>query len=267
MYSKNELLEHLKNMGINGKGTLLVHSSLKSIGGVEGGADTVLDALSEYMRDGLLILPTHTWKYIDADNPLFDVKNSPSNVGILTELFRKRKNVIRSEHPTHSVAALGDGAEEFVEGEYRHDTACARESVWGKIVDHKAQILMLGVDLTKCTFMHGIEEWVDVPDRLNDHHDNLYSILHTGEKVVVPTRRHSGSSSSDHFWKVDEILLEEGVMSKGKIGDAESRLLKADETAQLLTELLRKNPDLFTDNEPLTEEWRFYFQRKNSDNE
>lgn len=262
MYSKNNLIEHLKALGINKRGTLLVHSSFKSIGDVEGGPDTVLDALSEYMKDGLLILPTHTWKYIDKDNPTFDVKNSPSNVGILTEKFRKREGVIRSEHPTHSVSALGNEADVVVKGEYKHDTPCARESVWGKIVDRNAQVLMIGVDLTRCTFIHGIEEWVDIQGRMTSSHEKLYSILHTGEKVEVPSRRHCGLSWSHHFWKVDDLLLEEGAMTKGVFGDADSRIVDAEMTTELLTELLVQNPDLFSENEPLEDRWRFYFQRK-----
>jgi len=87
MYKKQDLLNHLKELDIDGNGVLLVHSSMKSIGQVEGGADTVLDALSEYMKNGLLVLPTHTWSYIKGDNPRFYVDDSPSCVGILTELF------------------------------------------------------------------------------------------------------------------------------------------------------------------------------------
>lgn len=59
--TKASLLQDLDNLKIAPHGTLLVHSSMKSIGDVEGGPDTVLDALSEYMNDGLLVLPTHTW--------------------------------------------------------------------------------------------------------------------------------------------------------------------------------------------------------------
>ncbi|MCC5894214.1 MAG: AAC(3) family N-acetyltransferase [Alkalibacterium sp.] len=265
MHSKKNLIEHLKALGINKRGTLLVHSSYKSIGEVEGGPDTVLDALSEYMADGNLILPTHTWKYIDKDNPLFDVQHSPSNVGILTEKFRHREGVVRSEHPTHSVAALGNQADLFVEGDYLHDTPCARDSVWGTIVDQHAQVLMIGVDLTRCTFIHGIEEWVDIPNRMTDTHEELYSILRTGETVEVPSRRHCGLSWSHHFWKVDDILQEEGAMTKGVFGDAETRVVDTVKTTELLTELLTQHPDLFSDNEPLEEKWRYYFQRKQSE--
>ncbi|MER2063332.1 MAG: AAC(3) family N-acetyltransferase [Alkalibacterium sp.] len=265
MHTHESLNKDLEKLEIDKEGTLLVHSSYKSIGDVEGGPDTVLDALSTYMTDGLLVLPTHTWEYINKETPVFDVKTSPSNVGILTEKFRHRENVHRSEHPTHSVAALGQEAERFTEGEYKHETPCARDSVWGKLVDREAQIMLLGVDLTKNTYIHGIEEWLDIPNRVTDSHEDLYSILYSGEKVHVPSRRHYGLSWSDHFWKVDEILIEEGAMRKGSFGDAEVRIVDARETAELLTELLEKNPDLFSDNEPLSDEWRYYFKNKHSE--
>ncbi|MET1167926.1 AAC(3) family N-acetyltransferase, partial [Bacillus velezensis] len=71
MYTKESLIQQLEQLGMDGQGTLLIHSSMKSIGEVEGGADTVLDAFSDYMKEGLLVLPTHTWSNINADNPVF----------------------------------------------------------------------------------------------------------------------------------------------------------------------------------------------------
>jgi aminoglycoside 3-N-acetyltransferase len=86
MYEKQDLLKHLKELGIDENGTLLVHSSMKSIGQLVGGADTVRDSLT-YMKNGLLVFPTHTWSYINAENPRFNVNDSPSCVGLLAELF------------------------------------------------------------------------------------------------------------------------------------------------------------------------------------
>lgn len=60
MYTKEDLKEYLKAMGLTGKETILVHSSMKSIGEVEGRADTVLDALIEYLRtDFYCFQPIH----------------------------------------------------------------------------------------------------------------------------------------------------------------------------------------------------------------
>jgi aminoglycoside 3-N-acetyltransferase len=253
MYTKQDLLNDLNDLNIDKTGTLLVHSSMKSIGEVEGGADTVLDALSQYMDGGLLVLPTHTWSYINADNPRFYVDKSPSCVGILTELFRKRPGVVRSLHPTHSVAALGADAKEFVAGDEKFDTPCARGSCWGKLLDRKATIMLIGVDLTRNTFMHGVEEWADIPGRITDSHEQLYTVLPDETEISVPSRRHSGYWS-DYFCKVEEIFEKNKVMYKGTFGDAAVRICKTEEMTNLLFEMLKVKPDLFSDNTPIDTE-------------
>ncbi|WP_342416072.1 AAC(3) family N-acetyltransferase [Paenibacillus sp. FSL R10-2782] len=251
MHTIESLMKQLEQMGIDSKGTLLVHSSMKSMGAVEGGADTVLDAFTEYMKDGLLVLPTHTWSYINADNPRFYVDQSACCVGILPELFRKRPGVIRSLHPTHSVAALGRDSIAFTNDDHRYDTPCARGSAWGKLLDRKATILLVGVDLKRNTFIHGVEEWVDIQGRLTDEHEMLYTVLPDGTEIPVPSRRHCGLSWSEHFWKVDEVLERKGAMYKGQLGDAVVRVCDAAMVAEAITEMLKDNPDLFSDNLPL----------------
>lgn len=251
MYTKDDLLEQLKDMKIDGKGTLLVHSSMKSIGKVDGGGDTVLDAFSEYMKEGLLVFPTHTWSYIDKDNPKYFVDKSQSCVGILTELFRKRSGVVRSLHPTHSVAALGRDAKDFVAGDEQWDTPCARDSAWGKLLDRKAQIMLLGVDLRRNTFIHGVEEWADIPGRISDGHEQLYTVLSDGTEISVPSRRHCGLLWSEHFWKVENLFLKNGVMHLGKFGDATVRICDTVGMTDLLFDMLKVNPNLFSDDQPL----------------
>lgn len=253
MYTYQDLVRDLENLRIDAKGTILVHSSMKSIGPVEGGADTVLNALMDYMKDGLLLLPTHTWAEINTRNPYFYVDKTPSHVGILTELFRKRPGVVRSWHPTHSVAAYGKEAAEFVAGEEKFDTPCARDSVYGKLLDRKGVILLIGVDHRRNTFIHGVEEWVDIPGRLTDHHKQLYTVLPNGTILSTPQRRHVGAVS-EHYWKVDELLEEYGAVYKGKLGDATVRVCDTVKLTKILTVLLQIDPDLFSDNNPIRPE-------------
>jgi len=253
MHTKESLKQQLKEMGIDPNGTVLMHSSMKSIGSVEGGADTVLDALSEYLENGLLVLPTHTWSYINKDNPKFYVQDSPSCVGILPELFRKREGVVRSWHPTHSVAALGKDAADFVKDDHLFDTPCARGSAWGKLLDRKAAILLVGVDLRRNTFIHGVEEWADVPGRLTDDHEMLFTVLPDGTEIPVPSRRHCGAPS-DHYWKVEGVLEKTGAMFKGRFGDAVVRVCDAAKVYAVITKMLKENPDLFSNNDPLPEQ-------------
>lgn len=253
-YTKQDLLNDLKELGINPKGTLLVHSSMKSIGRVEGGADTVLDAFSEYMQEGLLVLPTHTWGTIDMATLRFDVNETKGCVGILPELFRKRPGVIRSWHPSHSVAALGMEAAEFVAGNELCDTPCARTSPWGKLLDRDAQIMLLGVDLRRNTFIHGVEEWANIPGRIEDEPQKFIIVTPDGREISAPSRRHTPHHWSEYFWKVDEFLEEKGVMKKGKFGDATVRICQAAPMTAVLNQLLAINPDLFSNNDPFERE-------------
>lgn len=260
MYTDKELLTQLENMNLDRNGTIIVHSSMKKIGNVDGGADTVLDVLSSYMKEGLLVFPTHTWEYVNKDNPKFYVETSPSHIGILTEKFRKRPNVIRSLHPTHSVAALGKGAESFTRDNEKYDTPCARKSPWGKLLDRQATILLVGVDLKRNTFIHGIEEWIDIPGRLTDTHENLITVLPDGTEISVPSRRHFGLSWSEHYWKVEDVLVEKGAIRYGKLGDATVLICDTVQLTDYITQMLKMDPELFSDNEALSEQFIEQFE-------
>jgi aminoglycoside 3-N-acetyltransferase len=245
MYTKETLLVDLKRMDIDPKGTLLVHASYKSIGGVENGPDTVIEALKEYMSEGLLVFPSHTWATIDVNNAVYSVKDTPVCIGAIPELARKKEGGFRSAHPTHSVVAFGKEAKVFVQGDEKFDTPCARNSAWGKLVDREATILLLGVDLNRDTYIHGIEEWLNVPNRLTEEKELLFSILADGTKVAVPSKRHIGHPS-ENFPKLKDYLFEKGILKTGKIGDAKVLYHSAKALYEALVPMLETNPALFS---------------------
>ena len=100
------LIDDLKKAGIKRGDRLVVHSSLKSIGMTRDGADTVIDALMDVIgEEGTIFMPVFTYSYErEGKTDPFDRKDSPSLTGIITETFRKRSGVLRSSHPTHSMA-------------------------------------------------------------------------------------------------------------------------------------------------------------------
>lgn len=253
MYTKNDLINHLHEMTIEPSDTIMMHSSMKAIGDVEGGANTVLDALSEYLAEGLLVLPQHTFNTIDADNPKFYVAETQPHIGILTELFFERPEVKRSLHPTHSVGAIGADAEEFVADHEHFATPAPKGSPYWKLLERKAKILLVGVDLIRNTYIHGIEEWVDIPDRLTDEQQNLITVLPDGTEIPVPSHRHIGSISR-HYWKVEEILAKKGAIEYAKFGDADVLVCDAERLNHYIQQMLRIEPTIFSDIEPLPEE-------------
>ena len=72
MYTKEALKAQLKQMGIKPTDTVVIHTSMKAIGDVEGGPDGVLDAFCEYLSDGLFLVPTHTWDDISLSYGIFE---------------------------------------------------------------------------------------------------------------------------------------------------------------------------------------------------
>ncbi|MCL1948504.1 MAG: AAC(3) family N-acetyltransferase [Turicibacter sp.] len=243
MYTKSELNQYLKGLGINPKGTLKVHLSYKSIGGVEGGPQVVVDALMEFMKDGLLVLPAHTWDNVRAGNPVMDVLYTPTCVGVTTEIFRKQPGIHRSWHPTHSVAAVGEGAEEFVEGEHLINTPCGKGGTYYKLWERDAQILLIGVNFMRNTFIHGIEEWDGAVGILNPEFADYYMITPDGKRWHTPQYRHCSPLGSRTFTKLEPQALQEGILTLGRFGDATTRLMSARKLREMVAPLLAEDSE------------------------
>ena len=205
-YTKADLKHDLAAMGLTGNETILIHSSMKSIGPVEGGADTVLDAWMEFFAEGLLLLPTHTWRFINEENRVFDVRRSPCCVGILPELFRHRPGVVRSLHPTHSMAAYGKGAAAYLEGELDANTPCTPGGCYDRLRAAHGKVLLLGVTHARNTFIHSVEEVLNVPNRLTDKPMQMTVVDEAGAQHTATTTHSSrtsrriSSSWSRHIW-------------------------------------------------------------------
>ena len=221
------------------------------------GGDTVLDACIEYMQAGLLILPTHTWGEENLPNNIYDPLIEPSCVGILTNLFLQRDGVVRSLHPTHSVAAIGKDAVAYVAGEEHTNTPCPREGCWGKLYDRRAQILFMGSPPKRNTYIHSVEEWNNIPNRLADTPRQIKIVMPDGQLLDYTLYGHSCpiGDVSENYGKLLPALLATGIARKGQIGDAESYVCDAVGMGDLTTQFLQRNPDLFLDNEPIPVAW------------
>ena len=220
---------------------------MKAIGPVDGGPDTVLDALIEHLRSGLLLLPTHTWADWNNKDHLFDPCTEPSCVGVLSERFRRRAGVLRSLHPTHSIAGIGAPAATFLSGEERTRTPCPRHGCWGRLYDISARILFLGAPLRSNTFLHSVEEWHHIPDRLAAHATPFRIRLPDGTVIDCPQFRHHSSLGdvSQNYGRIESELLSRGIAREGRIGDARSVLCDVRPMAEYVGELLVRNPNAF----------------------
>lgn len=254
MIGKKELGRDLAAMGICSGDTLLVHASMKSIGPVEGGADTVLDALTGALRDGLLCLPAHTWSTVNAAHPLFDQANTPVCVGILPELFRRRPGVFRTLHPTHSLSLLGREAAAFGAGEERKSTPCAPDSCYGRLAQRGAKVLLIGVDFSRNTLLHCVEEIAGVPGRITESCEPLLVRTAQGQTIPVPSRRHIGAVS-ENYVILEPVMRRRGILWDTAFGKARCLLCDAAPMFDTALALLGRNIRLFDSRAPIPEAW------------
>ena len=166
MLTQTDIHNFLERIGIKRNDTVLVHTSMRSLGEVEGGCDGLIDAFKSYLTDGLFLVPTHTWSNVGKSQTVYDVSTTVPCIGALPTVAAFRKDGVRPLHPTHSVAAFGKRAEKFVKGEELATSPCFAGGVWRRLYDEKAKILMIGVGLNRNTFIHAIDEMIDLPDRL-----------------------------------------------------------------------------------------------------
>ncbi len=277
-YSKQQLKDQLESMGLKGDETILIHSSMKSIGEVDGGVDAVLDAWMEYFKDGLLLLPTHTWKTVNADNPVYNPQTTPSCVGLLTNMFMKRDGVIRSLHPTHSMAGYGKNAAEYLAGEEYNNTPCTPGGCYDRLKDAGGKVLLVGVGHERNTYIHSVEEVLNVPNRLSDMPMELVIELqeesnnsgklppynrddgwkkHTDNRLYrkVYVRKHYNAQQphiSEDFVKLNQIFLDSGVVRKVKFGDADSLLCDAKGMFNIVRQVIAPDPECIVTKDTLS---------------
>ena len=247
MHTFQSLTDDLVRAGFQRTDTVLVHSSMKSIGKVEGGADTVLDVLSDYFgKEGLLVFPTGSWSSVDAEHPVFNVNTTETCIGLLPRMFRVRPGVIRSLHPTHSVAALGKDAAAFTAGHECFDTPCDRKSPWGRLADRHGKIMMIGCSIKSNTFLHGVEQW-NVPREIvfAPQQQLLYSEDATGRRVAVPSWRHKDAHSA-YYDRPEAMYRQSGILRDRRFGDAVCHIFDCEKLAALVSEILAFNPLYFT---------------------
>ena len=216
--TENDIHLFLKSIGINRNDTVLVHTSMRSLGEVEGGCDGLIDAFTSYLSDGLFLVPTHTWASVGAENPVYDVRTSMPCIGALPTVAAFRKDGIRSLHPTHSVAAFGKHAKEFVRGEERATSPCSDGGVWQRLQDEDAKILLIGVGLDRNTYIHAIDEMMNLTEKLAPP-TRLTVVDYHGNKTETCFRAHTNTGS--RFFENFRAPLERlGALKNAMLGNA-----------------------------------------------
>lgn len=243
--TRPELAAGFGKLGLGKGDAVLVHSSLKSLGQVEGGAACVIGGLLDVIGEaGTLVVPTLTGKREDspAAPPVFDVEATPCWTGRIAETVRCMPGAVRSLHPTHSVAAVGARAAYFTRGHEFSQSPCDKESPYWKNGLEGGYILLIGVDQESNTTIHACEEIAGVPYHLQKEVTDGLVKGYGGTVVQVKNRLHDWGKPPTDFNRLDALYGERGIMKTGTVGNAVVRLIDAARMLEFTVGLLQRDP-------------------------
>ncbi len=240
--TKEDLIIQIKNCGVVSGDHLLVHCALSKIGYINGGALTLIDALLETIGpNGTLLMPSFPAKGRNKDylleQSVFDLKNTPSQMGIASETFRKMHGVKRSFHPTDSICAYGREADYFTNSHFGNVTPYNEYSPFRKLCSKNGKILMLGTTLNgACTNLHTLEDAVIFKYPVyDDKIFNVRMIDHSGIVHTMETKVHNPIWSAKRNCDALKPLFEkEKVLNNAVIGEAKCMLIDANRMLEVM---------------------------------
>lgn len=229
----------LRALGVPYGATVMVHSSLSSLGYVAGGAHAVVTALLEVLgTDGTLVMPTHSsdlsdpaawrnppvpdtwWQTIRDEMPPFDAELTPTvEMGAIVECFRHVGGVRRSNHPTVSATALGPNSDTVVDGHGLAD-GLGESSPQARLYDLDGWVLLLGVTHANNTSLHLAEYRAEFPNKRWETHGS--PVRRDGRRSW--TAYDELADGSEDFEQIGDAFAETGLERLGPIAAGRGRL-------------------------------------------
>lgn len=195
--TRQSIATDFERLGLEKGMTVIVHSSLSSLGWVNGGAVTVIQALVDVITPlGTIVMPTHSGDYSDPTlwgnppvpedwctiirdtMPAFDPQITPCRgMGVIPEVFRKWPDAVRSSHPSSSFAAWGNHANYIVSNQPL-DFPMGEQSPLSHLYDLDSSVLLLGVGFSNNTSFH-----------LAEYRSNKRNVCEAAGPIIVNGKR------------------------------------------------------------------------------
>ncbi len=265
MFGKEEIINQLENMGAPKNSIVIVHVSLRAVGEIEGGAQTLLDAMIEYFtaEGGVLCVPAHTWaNFYEGNKVVLDENSSKTCVGKFCDIsasdVRGRRTV---SNPTHSLTLFGDKdkVDRLIKLEEQVKTPVSPKGCYGQIVE-KGHVLLIGVGHDKNTIMHCVEEMMSVPNRLSNTTAFMTIKMKDGnsyKKEFAYFNEEDGVDPSNFFPKYEIAYRYHGAITDGFIGNAKAQLCNANIIKEVMFKINKRTngEELLADDKPLKDVW------------
>ena len=218
MLNQNDIAAGLRGMGLKQGDIVLLHSSLISLGKVNGGPAAVIDAFLDVIgEEGTLLVPVF------------------GALGILTDEVKNRPGAVISPCPVGTLAAIGKDAQELCRDHWKAETAHGNDTPFTRLAEKGGFICLLGVDQDRNTTLHSVEALLELP-----YMNSATRTFTTpeGEEVTKTWKFYPGPHRD--FIGLDAYLRT--AMTRGRIGNAEVRLINAQEMFDIALAIGNQDP-------------------------
>lgn len=243
MLNKKDLLDGFARTNVKAGDTIVVHTSYKSLGGVEGGVDTVIDALLDLIgAGGTLLFPAFNFQSW-TETHYFDVLETPSRMGMITELARQRPGALRTPHPIYSFSVLGPLAREFSQAE--DVEAYGPNSAFALFHKLNATLISIGLDFNNTFSMH---HYIEYNVGCDYRRVKEFSGIYVGYDRLPRIKTYSMFVRLNDRVKTYIVpgmndLLAEGVIKEIQVGAARVHYMTANEFFDNMSPIVRDHPE------------------------
>lgn len=239
--SKDRLISDLRRMGVSEGDHIAVTLSFKSIGYVDRGPETFIDAVLEVLGpDGTLLMNTFTRTFplsmIPSDY-VYDKRTTPVWTGLVPETLRRRRGSTRSHHPSFSVAAVGRLAQYLTKD---HDENSNLFLPYSRLAEADGKYLSIGLANRLVAIRHEAQRLAGLFDLVPQWRGVKYKDIQRRMRIHI-------YNALPCIRKLPELVpaLEKmGIVETGKIGMARSLLAPAKDLLHAMAEMLEKDPTL-----------------------
>ncbi len=248
-YDGADLSRALARCGVRANDQLMLHASFDERSGFRGTVTQALDAFVHTVDAGgalYMVSMPYTGSTLDylAGTPVFDVRRTPSRMGLMSEMLRRRSGVVRSRHPTHPILGLGAPASAMLMG---HETCmypCGPGSPFERLLAADAKVAFLDASMSTMTYYHYLEHLVspDLPFRIYPEHPE--KIQHRLEDGTIGWVEVLPFTTDSIRRRRPEILQgwmrDANIIRRARVGASELIVIGLRDVTQLVLERARR---------------------------
>jgi aminoglycoside 3-N-acetyltransferase len=243
-YSSGDLETAIRRVGIGTGDSVLVHSGFRPTSGFTDAPVDVIGAMQAVVGpEGHLLMMSIPYRgssqHYAAGDPLFDVTRTPSAVGVISEVFRRRPDVVRSLSPLHPIVARGPLAAWLVADHDASPYSCGKGTPFERFLTLDGKFLFLDAPYTALTFMHYVEHMFRdrLPVPLYDPEPFRIRVRDVaGQERRVPQYVFSQAARDRrNFTPIEHLLKERGRLRSVRVGNTHLQSVAARDVVDAAT--------------------------------